>query len=92
MAQHHRCAQDESGRIRFVLARDVRRRTVYCFEDRHVVADVCRRCETESAGEAGSEIAEDVAVHVRRHDDVELLGPHGELVGGVVDQDVLRCN
>src|SRR5882672_6076883 len=61
-------------------------------EDGNVVANIRRGSETESAGEAGGQVAQNVAVHVRRDDDIELLGPHRELMGAVVDQDMLRRN
>ena len=57
-------------------------------EDGNVVADVGRWSEAETAGETRGEIAQDVAVHVGRDDDVELLGAHRQLVRAIVDQDV----
>src|SRR6267142_4154432 len=65
---------------------------MHSLEDGNVVANIRRGSETESAGEPGGQVAQNVAVHVRRDDDIELLGPHRELMGAVVDQDMLRRN
>lgn len=51
-------------------------------------AGVGGRCEAEPADKRARQVAEDVAVHVRRDDHLELLGGLAELVGSVVDDDV----
>src|SRR5438552_1551502 len=95
--KNHRAAigydlQHEWRRLRVVLPGNVGRGAGDGLEDRDIIADVRRWREAKSAGETGSEIAEDVAVHVGGDDDIELLRSHGELVRGVVDQDVLRSD
>src|SRR5687767_7900761 len=92
VSQHHRRAENDCGRIGDILSSDVWRRSVNCLEDRRIVPDVRRWSEAESAGESRREVAQDVAVHVRRDDDVELLRTHCELMCAIVDEDVLRLD
>ena len=72
-------AQDHRRRVDDILARVLRRRPVHRLEDRRPAAEVGRRREPEPADEPRGEVAEDIAVHVGGHDDVELLGPLDEL-------------
>ena len=61
-------------------------------EDCDIGTKVGRRRKAEPADECGGEIREDVAVHVRRDDHLELLWPLDELVGAVVDDHVPRID
>ena len=58
----------------------------------HVGADVAAGRHAEAADQAGSQVADDVAVEVRQHEDVELLGPLHELHADVVDDPVPRLD
>ncbi len=89
VAQHHHGGQDDGGRIDHVLARILRRGSMDGLEDRDLVSDVGARGESESSDERGGFVGEDVAVHVGRDDHVELLRALDELVGAVVDDDVI---
>ena len=60
------------------------------------VADVRARHDAEPADEPGAQVGDDVAVQVRQHDHVELLGLHHELHARGVDDplvvgDVCGC-
>ncbi len=82
-------AEDERGRVDDVLAGVLRRRAVDRLEDGDLIAVVAAAGEAEPADEARGEVADDVAVEVRGDHDVELGGRLGELVGDVVDDEVL---
>src|SRR5204863_10054871 len=90
VTEHHRRAQKQSGWIRLVLPRYVRCGAVHRLEDRYIVPDVGRWSEAQSTGQTRRQITQDVAVHVGGDSDVELFGPHRQLVRGVVDQNVFR--
>src|SRR6185369_12845589 len=60
--EHHDRRHDQRQGIGDVLARDVRRRAVYGFEDRAAFAVVCARNHTEPADQAGAQIADHIAV------------------------------
>ena len=61
-------------------------------EDGRVLADVRARRDAEPADEAGSEVADDVAVEVRQDEHVELLGPLDELHRERVDEHLARLD
>src|SRR5690242_8618442 len=63
---------------------------MHSFKDCHFISDVGGRREAKPTSKAGSEIAEDVTIHVRGDDDIELLGTHGKLVRAIVDEN-LTC-
>ena len=89
VAQHHHRAEDQRRRVDDVPAGVLRRRAVDRLEDGDLVAVVARRREAEAAHQARREVADDVAVEVRRDHDVELRRRLGELVGDVVDDEML---
>jgi hypothetical protein len=61
------------------------------FEHRDpVLADVRARRDAEAAGETRDEVAHDVAVQVREHEDVVELGLLHELHAHVVDDAILE--
>ena len=90
--EHHDGRQHHGRRVDHILARVLGRRTVYCLENGDLVPEVRGRREAKSADQRGGEVADDVPVHVRGHDDLELLGLLDELVSTVVDDDVLRLD
>ena len=55
-------------------------------------AEVRSRREAEPADQAGAEVGDDVAVEVRQHEHVVLLGPLHELHREVVDDPVLELD
>ena len=59
-------------------------------EDGRVLADVRARRDPEAADQPGGEVADDVAVEVRQHEDVELLRPLDELHRERVDEHLAR--
>ena len=61
-------------------------------EDGAVRADVAAGRDAEAADEAGGEVADDVAVEVRQHEHVELLGPLDEAHADRVDEVLPRLD
>ena len=61
-------------------------------EHRRLGADVAAGRHAEAADHAGAEVGDDVAVEVRQHDHVVLLGARHELVAEVVDDPVLELD
>ena len=61
-------------------------------EHRRLRADVGAGREAQAADHAGAEVGDDVAVEVREHDHVVLLGARDELVAEVVDDPVLELD
>ena len=92
MAQHHRDAQDRRQRISFVLAHDIGRAAVHRLVHADLAAKTCRRQHADGAGEHRRLVAQNIAEHVGRDDDIELLRIANQLHGAVVDQDVLQLD
>ena len=68
------------------------RRAVRRLEDRDVRAEVAAGREAEPADQAGAEVGDDVAVEVRQHEHVVLLGPLDELHAEVVHDPVVELD
>ena len=83
--QHHDRREQQRGRIRDALAGDVGRAAVDGLEHRHAGAEVRAGHDAEPADQPGAQVGDDVAVEVRQHDHVELLGLHHELHARGVD-------
>ena len=88
--EHELAGEDHRGRIHLVQALVPRRRAVRRLEDRRLDADVRARRDSEPADETGGHVADDVAVEVREHEHVELLGPLDELHAERVDEHLAR--
>ena len=86
--EHQDRRQQHGRRVDHVLARVLRRRPVHGLEDRDLVPHVRAGREAEPADQRAGLIRQDVPVHVRHHDHLELLGALDQLVRGVVDDDV----
>ena len=70
----------------------LRRGAVRRLEDGDALAVVRAGREAEAADHAGAEVGEDVAVEVRQHEHVVLLGPLDELHAHVVDDAVVELD
>src|SRR4029079_10813705 len=90
--QHQSPAQDQGGGVGLVLAGVLRRRAVDRLEDRGVDADVRARRHAQSADEARGEGRHDVAIEVRRDEDVVQVRLLDELHAHVVDDAVLELH
>ena len=90
--EHQDGGQDQGGGIDHVLAGVLRRRTVHRFEDRHLAPDVRARREAETSHEGARQVGQDVAVHVRHHEHVELFRALHELVRAVVHDQMPRLD
>ncbi len=90
--QHQAGRQDQRGRVGDALAGDVRRRAVNRLEDGRFSADVGAGREAETAHQPGHLVREDVAEHVLRHDDVELIRIHHQLHRRGVDDPVVELD
>src|SRR5688500_12778134 len=64
VSKHHRAGEQQRCGVRDILASDVRRRSVYRLEDRDILADVCARCQTESADKTTGKIRQDITEKV----------------------------
>jgi hypothetical protein len=60
--EHHQRRQQEGGRVRQVLAGDVRRAAVHGLEHRGLVAEIRTRYHAEATDEPGTEVGHDVPV------------------------------
>src|SRR5262249_18027915 len=59
------------------------------FEHHDAVADIDAGCGADAANEPGAQVADDVAVQVTHHQNVELLRLGHHLHAAVVDNDLL---
>src|SRR5579863_232983 len=85
MPQQQNRREDQRGRIRRTLTRDIGRRAVDGFEQRALVAEVGAGNEAKPAYQAGAEVGDDVAVEVFEQQHVKLLRTHHELHAAIVD-------
>ena len=92
MVEHQLPGEDHRRRVDLVLALVLRRRAVRRLEDGRVGADVAARRDAEAADEPGGQVADDVAVEVRQHEHVELLGPLDETHADRVDEVLPRLD
>ena len=92
VAEHQRARQDQRRRIGLVQARVLGRGAVDRLEDRRLGADVGPRRHPEPADQPRREVADDVAVQVRQHEDVVQLRLLDELHAHVVDDAVLELD
>ena len=84
VVEHELPGEDHRRRVHLVLPLVLGGGSVCGLEDGSVLADVRARRDPEAADEPGGEVADDVAVEVRQHQDVELLGPlDHKLVHGI---------
>src|SRR4029077_10453274 len=91
--QHERAREHEGHRVHLVLAGVLRRRSVDRLEHRDaVLADVRAGRHAEPPGEAGDQVAHDVAVEVRQDEHVVELWLLDELHAHVVDDAVLELD
>ena len=90
--EHQLGSQKHRDRIDFVLAGVLRRRSVGRFENGVVVTDVGAGRESESADQAGAQIADDVAEHVFRHEHRVILRILEHPHANGVDVRVVRAN
>ena len=90
--EHQGSGQDHRGGIGLVEPRVLRRRPVDRLEDGAIRADVGPRRHAETADQPGAEVAHDVAVQVREHQDVVELRLLDELHAHVVDDPVLELD
>src|SRR5262245_32565727 len=73
--EHQRGGQDRADRVRDVLARQRRRRSVHRFEHRrHARVQIARRRHAEPALQRRAQIRDDVAEQIVGDDDLELRG------------------
>ncbi len=82
--QHHNAAEQQSRRIRQSFPRDIRCRSVNRLEDGAFVANVSRRCETQTANQTGAHVRQDIAIQIR-HDQ------HLVIVRGRIGHDLETC-
>ncbi|GBC91521.1 hypothetical protein HRbin14_02293 [bacterium HR14] len=61
-------------------------------EDSHLIPDIRRRREAQPAHQRRGQVADDIAVHVGGDNHLELFGALDQLVGAVVNNDVVRLN
>ena len=92
MAEHHDGGEDHGGGVGDVFAGDGGGGAMDGLENFDGVSDVGGGGEAEAAGETGGEVGDDIAVHIGSDNDFELLGEADQLVGAVVDDDVLRVD
>ena len=71
------------------LPGDVRRAAVHRFEHADVGAEIRRADDAEAADQPGAQIRDDVAVEIRQHQHVELLGVHHQLHARGVDDPLV---
>src|SRR6202162_4713936 len=80
--EHHLRGEDRRDRVDLVLAGVLRSRAVRRLEDRELLADVPGSGEAEASDHLGTEVRDDVAVEVRRNEDVIARGilqqPHAD--------------
>src|ERR1700694_5697855 len=88
MAQHQRRRQNQRAGVDDVLAGILGRGAMHRLEDRDLSADIGRRREAKPTDQCRGEVAEDITIHVCRHDDIELLWALYELMRAVVYDDV----
>src|SRR5450631_437451 len=92
VTEHQHAAEHHRHRVGFVLPCVLGCAAVGCFEHRDLVADIGSGGKTQSAGEAGAEVAEDIAEQVRHHHHVVQLGPLHQLHRHVVDDTILELD
>ena len=90
VVEHELAREDHRGRVHLVQPLVLRRRAVGRLEHRSLRADVGARRDAEASHQAGGEVADDVAVEVREHEDVELLRPLNQAHAERVDQRLPR--
>ena len=90
MAEHQHAGEELGDRVDPVLARVLRRRAVRRLEHGRVLAEVRAGRDAEAADHPGAQVGDDVAVQVREHEHVVLLGPLYELHAHVVDDPVVE--
>ena len=78
--QHDPYTPDRCDRVRDPASRNVWRTPVTRLPDHDLLADVRGRHEPEAADQRGSGVREQVAIEVRRHDDVVVVWLEEELV------------
>ena len=61
-------------------------------EDRVFWADISTRCNTEATYQTSTQIARDISVEVREHDDLELRGIHNDVHAERIDDVVIEFN
>nr|GEU28650.1 HTH-type transcriptional regulator PtxR, putative [Tanacetum cinerariifolium] len=94
LEQHHH-RPEGADRVGQALAHDVERGTVDRFEHRRIAAlgiDVAGGGDTETAGQRGGQVAQDVRVQVGGDDGVERGGTVDHARGGGVHQLLVPCH
>src|SRR5205807_1247737 len=94
VTQHHRPGEDGADRIRDPFPGMLWRRAMHRLEESapRLRVDVGRGRLAQPAHELGSEVAQDVAEHVRGDDDVESARVLDQLHGGRVDEKMLSLD
>lgn len=87
--EHQSGGEDGSDGVGDSFAGDVGSRAVSGLEDSGIVADIRGGCHSHPADEAGGQIAQDVAEHIFRDEDVEGLRALEEVEGSGVDIDAV---
>ena len=64
MLQHHDRTQQQRRWVRKLLARNIRRRTVYSLKDGALVTNVARRCQTKPTDQASAHVGQNVTVQI----------------------------
>jgi len=87
--QHHHRSQQQAAGVGHAFACNVRCAAVDGLEHGHMLADVGTASQAHRAGHFGGDVADDVAIQVAGHNDIETLGPRGQACRTDVDDVVL---
>ena len=79
-------------RIRLVLAHDIGRAAMNRLVHADLAANTRRRQHADGTREHRRFVAENIAEHIGRHEDVELLRIANQLHGAVIDQDMFQLD
>ncbi len=89
MNQHQHARQDQRGRVRDAFSGDVGSAAVDGFEHRDVIAHVGAGHHAQPAHQARRQIGNNVAIQIRKQQNIEGLGPHHQLHRCVIDDQLL---
>ena len=90
--EHHSRGQNLGRGVSDILASDIGRGAVRRLEDGAVGTDVGTRSHTQSPYQASTQVADDVAVQVGQHQDIEVIGVLDQTHAGGVDDLVVELD
>src|SRR4051794_34279190 len=74
VTKHCDTTEQECGWIGNIFSGNIRCCPVYCFKNRDMVTDVCRRCKSKPANESRTQITYNITLQVGEYQYIKLVG------------------